>query len=155
MDCRDRQALEGNWYDGFDERKMVLLVHYVPEDEDDDTGDKLGWYVPDDPDDDKGMIALPARFEVCELCDGRGRHVNPSIDAHGLTAEDFDEDPDFREHYASGCYDVDCYRCHGRRVEPVFDEERATPEQKAFVEQLFADRAADWRERESEMRYGY
>lgn len=53
------------------------------------------------------------RWKVCETCDGRGTHVNPSIDAHGISSEDFDEDPDFREEYMSGMYDVPCYECSG------------------------------------------
>jgi hypothetical protein len=42
--------------------------------------------------------------------------VNPSIDGNGLTSADFDEDPDFREAYFSGAYDVPCPWCHGQRV---------------------------------------
>ena len=50
---------------------------------------------------------------ICPVCDGDGRVVNPNIDAHGLTAEDFDEDPDFAEDYASGLYDIPCTPCDG------------------------------------------
>jgi len=59
------------------------------------------------------------RFEVCPLCDGKGKHVNPSIDAHGLTREDFDEDPDFAESYFRGDYDQRCNLCSGEKVVPV------------------------------------
>lgn len=62
---------------------------------------------------------IRVRFEVCPLCDGRGRHVNPSIDAHGLTREDFDEDPDFAESYFRGDYDETCNLCRGEKVVPV------------------------------------
>ncbi len=68
------------------------------------------------------------KFEVCETCDGRGRHVNPSIDSHGLTAEDFYDDPDFAEDYFSGRYDVACHECHGERVTPELDEDRTDKE---------------------------
>lgn len=57
-------------------------------------------------------------FAVCPTCEGRGSHVNPSIDSQGLSAEDFDEDPDFREDYFSGAYDVPCAECRGNRVVP-------------------------------------
>jgi len=53
---------------------------------------------------------------VCPVCDGEGTTVNPDIDANGLTAEDFNEDPDFREDYMSGVYDITCAACLGNRV---------------------------------------
>ncbi len=55
---------------------------------------------------------------VCDLCRGKGAVVNPSIDAGGLTAEDFAEDPDFMEGYLSGMYDIQCPRCAGRTTIP-------------------------------------
>ena len=62
---------------------------------------------------------LPFRWEVCGTCRGKGRHVNPAIDAdHGITPEEFAEDPDFAEDYFSGVYDVPCSECGGRRVVP-------------------------------------
>lgn len=64
-------------------------------------------------------VWVDAVYEVCDLCQGRGSHVNPSIDCGGLTREDFDEDPDFAESYFEGHYDVDCNQCHGKRVVPV------------------------------------
>jgi hypothetical protein len=33
-----------------------------------------------------------------------------------LTAEDFNEDPDFKEDYMSGVYDTTCAACRGLRV---------------------------------------
>jgi len=62
-------------------------------------------------------------FETCGRCEGRGRYVNPSIDGHGLSAEDFAEDPDFADAYFSGVYDITCNECQGRRVVPVPDDE--------------------------------
>ena len=59
---------------------------------------------------------FPAKFEVCDLCEGKGRHVNPAIDEHGLSREDFDQDPDFEQNYHKGLYDVVCSWCKGRRV---------------------------------------
>lgn len=67
-------------------------------------------------------IIIPARWEVCPRCDGEGSHVNPSIDGHGLSSDDFAEDPDFAEAYFSGAYDVPCEECRGRRVVLVPDE---------------------------------
>lgn len=50
---------------------------------------------------------------ICTLCHGDGHHVNPAIDAGGLSREDFDDDPDFAEGYRRGDYDVTCVRCGG------------------------------------------
>jgi hypothetical protein len=57
----------------------------------------------------------PFRWEVCDLCDGEGKVVNPSIDANGLTAEDFAED------YFRGRYDITCPQCRGRTTIPVVE----------------------------------
>lgn len=50
---------------------------------------------------------------ICPVCEGDGTTVNPSIDAHGLTHEDFADDPDFAEDYMSVTYDVPCGACDG------------------------------------------
>lgn len=71
---------------------------------------------------------LPTRYEVCGRCRGTGVHTNPAIDGNGLTREDFDEDPSFREDYFNGVYDITCQECGGLRVVPVVDEERADKE---------------------------
>jgi hypothetical protein len=77
-----------------------------------------------------GTLILPAKFKVCSLCEGKGTHTNPSIDSHGLSSDDFAEDPDFAESYFSGQYDVQCYRCNGERIIPVVDMQKLTNEQK-------------------------
>ena len=58
---------------------------------------------------------------VCPMCDGGGTIVNPSIDAGGLSPEDFDEDPDFEYHYRRGTFDQTCPQCCGRNVVSVKD----------------------------------
>jgi hypothetical protein len=87
--------------------------------------------------------AIPFRWAVCGVCDGRGKHVDPAIDCGGLTRADFDDDPDFAEAYQGGRYDVTCGECHGRRVVPELDphteEERATV--RALDEQARKDAA--------------
>ena len=72
---------------------------------------------------------LPCKWVACPVCDGKGTHVNPSIDCCGITAEDFDEDPDFREDYMAGVYEQTCNRCNGRTTIQDVDEERCTPDQ--------------------------
>ena len=73
---------------------------------------------------------LPVKLmrEKCDLCDGTGRVVNPSIDCDGLTSEDFDEDPDFREDYFSGVYDIPCTKCKGERIVIELDRDETKPE---------------------------
>lgn len=75
-------------------------------------------------------VKLPGHFAVCPRCEGRGKHVNPSIDEHGISPEEFAEDPDFEEAYFSGRYDVRCYECNGDRVVSEVDESRLTKFQK-------------------------
>jgi hypothetical protein len=76
------------------------------------------------------VISLPYRWEVCPVCNGRGSHVNPSIDCEGISAEQFADDPDFAEEYFSGTYDVTCNCCGGRTTVPVVDEEKLTHRQR-------------------------
>jgi len=75
--------------------------------------------------DEKTMIGLvmgdpeqPVRchWEMCDVCDGRGHHVNPSIDSHGISMQEFNDDPDFADSYWRGDYDVPCAQCGGKRV---------------------------------------
>jgi len=75
-------------------------------------------------DDDEGEVELTLEWAVCETCGGNGTHVNPSIDSHGLSDEDFVEDPDFAESYFSGSYNIPCNECGGRRVVPTSSDER-------------------------------
>ena len=76
-----------------------------------DPGDTLEVYDPDV--DGYVKITIPGKWAVCPVCDGNGKHVNPSIDAGGLP-RDFLEDPDFMDDYMGGAYDVTCNRCNGR-----------------------------------------
>lgn len=102
-------------------------------------------------------VSIPAKYEVCPRCRGRGKHVNPNIDGHGISAEEWDRDwsQEERERYLSGGYDVTCEECKGLRVVLEPDEETADPGLlKEYYEQQRAD--ADYRrEREIERRMGY
>ena len=95
-------------------------------------------------DDDGIERELRTRFEVCDVCDGKGRHVNPNIDRQGLTAEDFHDDPDFSDSYRRGDYDINCNRCGGRRVIAVVDEDHTEAHLlKLYRAQCEADAEAD------------
>lgn len=67
-------------------------------------------------DGDQIVHQLPAHYVVCDTCWGNGSIVNPAVDGHGLMSEDFEEDPDFRDDYFRGVYDVRCPTCKGLRV---------------------------------------
>lgn len=136
MDAREQ---DHKWFERFDARSMKLVVEV--EAEDGGTEER----------------EFPAKYEVCSTCDGKGSHVNPSIDSHGIGAEEWDRDWDdeSREGYFSGAYDVRCAECDGARVVPVLDEERATPEQKQIVEARINDHYSAQRERDAERRMGY
>ncbi len=81
---------------------------------------------------------LPTRWEVCDVCHGKGTHVNPSIDAGGLRYEEMD-DPEFMEAYRRGDYDQPCNRCGGRTTIRVVDRDACEPE---LLEAYDADQQA-------------
>jgi len=97
---RDRRVRNAERYGNrdVDEQKMVIRW------EQDDEGEAV-------------MHEFPARFEVCPTCEGRGTHVNPSIDASGYYAdEDEDYIPDDEEPAYPNAYVQTCGTCHGKRV---------------------------------------
>lgn len=106
--------------------------------------------------DDEGYeVEVPAKYEVCPRCEGKGTHVNPSIDGNGLSSEDFDQDPDFREDYMSGVYDVACHECDGKRVILVADEQLMTAEQKVQWQQWCESEWARAEEDRQQARWGW
>ena len=132
-DRRVRAGEEATDRGKFDEKAMTLtyeLTIPIPH--------------PDHVEESEVEVEFPAKYEVCDTCDGKGSHVNPSIDASGLSREDFDEDPDFREEYMGGTYNVSCYGCGGVRVVPVVDESRADPAMLKILRERDRDLAA-WR----------
>jgi hypothetical protein len=137
MDPRDEERAMGKWYDHFDRDRMILTFTYV------------------DDEDEERELKLPAVFEVCDLCGGRGKHVNPGVDAGGISQEDFYDDPDFAEDYFGGMYDVPCYRCGGKNVEPVVDMAQLSRDQQALWNKIQSDREYEARERAAELEYGY
>lgn len=83
-------------------------------------------------------LTIPAKYEVCSRCNGKGTHVNSSIDGNGLSSDDMHKmGPDFLEDYLSGVYDVPCYECNGEKVVMVPNESKASPEElKAYYDYL-------------------
>ncbi len=86
-------------------------------------------------DDEEMQVTFPMKFVVCDVCDGKGTHVNPSIDAHGITEDEFSSwDNEEREMYMSGAYDITCATCKGDRVLPTINEDAVTD--KTMLENL-------------------
>jgi hypothetical protein len=129
-----------------DTSRMLATVEIPDPDENEENENENGGFTIE--------VQVPVKFEVCPTCEGKGTHVNPSVDAGGLTAEDFAEDPDFAEEYMSGTYDVGCYECKGERVVPVIDRERADPKVIEALDKQAEDRAQYRAEVEAERRMG-
>lgn len=122
-DSRVRAANASKWYTRLDARRMCAIV--VLENEDGEEVEHTVSYT----------------FAVCPTCEGQGTHVNPSIDASGLTASDLAEwDDEDHESYRGGAYDVPCYECAGQRVVPEMDRSKVSPE---LLEQLDAAASDD------------
>ena len=108
----------------------------------------------EDDDGEEESVTVALKYEVCPTCEGKGKHVNPSIDCDGLTAEDFAEDPDFREEYMSGRYDVTCYGCKGKRVVLELDRDSVDTTVLARIDSMLQERDEDEAERAAERRMG-
>ena len=99
-------------------------------------------------------LIVPAKFEVCSRCQGKGTHVNPNVDGHGLSREDFDQDPDFERDYFAGVFDVRCAECKGERVvlEPNWDQ--MIERQKELANTHYQDESDHFAEIAAERRVG-
>lgn len=97
-------------------------------------------------------VPVHCHMEVCDVCDGKGVHVNPAIDGNGITRSEMDElGEEFEEGYRMGVYDVLCEQCHGTRVVPVPDD--GDPNFRAFRDEV-QGHYEYLAEREAEMRMG-
>lgn len=97
---------------------------------------------------------LPTTWVVCDVCNGDGKHVNPSIDCNGISPEVFLEDPDFAEDYSSGLYDQPCNKCRGRTTIQAVDWDALSAEQRTAYEAQLAEEADDRACYLAEMRMG-
>lgn len=98
---------------------------------------------------------LPARFDVCHRCEGRGSHTNPSIDGNGITGSEMEElGYEFMEDYMSGVYDVQCYECNGKRVVLVVDWDACTKEEQEAYDTNLRIESELRAEEEAERRFG-
>lgn len=129
MSCHDDhrvRAASRTRLGSFDESRMTLTFDFDCDDAECDGCDNTHEHT------------LPARLEVCGTCDGKGSHVNPSIDSHGITGEEWarDWDDESREAYMSGRYDVQCYECAGKRVAPEIDTRNLSEAQKEVLKRI-------------------
>ena len=89
----------------------------------------------DDADDGEEELVLPARLALCPTCQGKGSHVNPSIDASGYAPDEDDYDDETGEdRYTRGDYTVPCWTCKGKRVVPEIDGANVDAETLARIE---------------------
>lgn len=119
-DRRTIAASRATWYESLDRKKMKASV-LLYNDEDGEV-----------------EVEVDVVFEVCSLCHGKGTHVNPAIDAGGLTRDDFNDDPDFYQEYRSGRYDVRCAECNGHNVVPTISPD-ADPEIAKRIQKKIQD----------------
>ena len=114
------------------------------------------WYISINPnrmtavvDGDNGEREVSFRYEVCDVCQGRGQYTNPNIDRNGLSREDFDQwDDEEISDYFTGAYDVRCEYCEGRAVVPVTDDKTILAEiaeYEADMAEMYAIEAAERR----------
>ena len=104
---------------------------------------------------------MSSKYEVCPVCDGEGKTVNPSIDGNGITASEMDEilhdDPDFTDDYMGGVYDVVCRCCNGQRVVLIEDHVMDKLREAADDRRLAAMENGDYEAYQyaGDYRYGY
>ena len=67
--------------------------------------------------DHNGVLRTEFKYKLCNMCKGSGEVCNPSVDASGITQDQFEEDPQFEEDYIKGRYNIQCPTCKGLRVE--------------------------------------
>ena len=124
----DSRTNAENAWEGYDERSGTMAISWTRYDEEHDT-------------EEEKTLSLPARLELCDLCSGKGSVVDPSIDAGGLSQDDFYDDPGFEEEYHGGTYDIPCPQCRGKRVVPVVNYEGLAPEQKKEFDEYQREQA--------------
>jgi hypothetical protein len=150
-DYRVRSARRNDWFESFDDNTLTATVR-IFDPSDAVLAFRIDEATADEADNGVESCIVPVRCinSVCPTCDGRGHHVNPSIDCDGISADDFRRDPEFADEYRSGAYDVRCYGCNGNRVVPVISDynekcildaiDNAQEEQREFERMQDAER---------------
>jgi len=107
--------------------------------------------------DESYETTAPGYRVVCPRCGGSGTHDHPAF-SNGITGSEWAEwEPEERENYMNGTYDVPCEECHGRNVVDEIDWETWEGEDPKSAK-LHLDHlrgvAADHAEQEYCRRYG-
>ncbi len=124
-DSRVQAGQRTDWYKSINPSNMCAVIVLT----DEESGDEVEHTV-------------SFKFAVCPTCRGKGSHVNPSIDAGGITSSEWEEwDEEDRESYMSGAYDVQCYECKGNRVIPEMDRDSVSPELLEQIDRIDRENA--------------
>lgn len=97
-------------------------------------------------------VELPSKRIVCDECGGEGTELRGSLKGHVVSDESL-SDPDFRQSYFGGDYDVPCSCCEGKRVIDVVDEENLTPKMADRYWRAVEDKRRSDAEYAAEQRY--
>jgi hypothetical protein len=101
---------------------------------------------------------MKTKWVICFTCSGDGHVVNPDIDACGLTDSDWHDDPDFKEDYMSGVYDIQCRTCSGtgKLLRTEARSKRDMLQRHAEERRLAAREDGDWEayQHAGDYRYG-
>lgn len=94
-------------------------------------------------------VTIPAKYVVCDRCEGEGHHGNPAFDGTSMEWW-YENDPSGEEldAYIDGRYDVRCAECNGDRVVLTVDTDACTGEQLEdwyFHEQMMYEEDAEQR----------
>ena len=82
--------------------------------------------------------SIPIKLVVCDSCGGVGHYVNPSIDAHGIGADEWNDwDYEDRQAYLDGRYDVTCECCDGNKVMPEPREQHRRDELDDYFQGMY------------------
>ena len=95
------------------------------------------------------------KYEVCFRCRGEGSHVNPAIDGHGVSAQEWNDwGEESQDMYLSGGYDIPCEVCNGLRVTMDMDLDAMTREQNESWNDYLNELIHAEEERAQEIRMG-
>ena len=98
---------------------------------------------------------LPAKYEVCPRCRGKGSHDHSAF-SNGITSSEWSEwDSEEQESYLKGDYDVPCEECKGLRVILIPDEDRCDKEILRLYKDHLQFEADLRREDRNQERFGY
>jgi hypothetical protein len=93
-------------------------------------------------------VAFPARWVICDACDGHAtttRHIE--CDGGGFTASEWadacGDDPDFAEDYFSGRYDRPCPYCNGLGRVQAIDEDAIRGWRQTILYRAYCAQEAD------------